>query len=143
MRLVIEVDPSWFSHPAALVEFVSRARLLERPAAATSAPPATPPPPSSVAPAEDPDDVSMLISGMDTEEPEAPAPSRPMLAPSPIPRSGQALYRWACRNDLLPKCNAIGKARGWPKMLTQWSSERVAEAYAELTASASTNGRAR
>jgi hypothetical protein len=57
------------------------------------------------------------------------------------PTSGQSLYKWACNAKLLPRVNAIGKARGWHKLLTHWDAEQVAEAYRELTAEPTQNGR--
>ena len=58
------------------------------------------------------------------------------------PTSGQSLYKWACNAKCLPRVNAIGKARGWHKLVTHWDADQVAEAYRELTAEPATNGRA-
>jgi hypothetical protein len=92
------------------------------------------------------DDLSELLDGIDTPEPALqPAPARPAPQPSaatpPAPRrfdgpptSGQSMYKWACQAKCLPRVNAIGKARGWHKLVTQWDAFQVAEAYRELTA---------
>jgi hypothetical protein len=65
-----------------------------------------------------------------TSEPRAPAPAPPWCGP---PQSGQALYRWACNAKILPRVNAIGKARGWHRLVTHWDADQVAIAYRELT----------
>jgi hypothetical protein len=53
------------------------------------------------------------------------------------------MYKWACQAKCLPRVNAIGKARGWHKLVTHWDAEQVAEAYRELTAEPTPNGRPR
>jgi hypothetical protein len=57
------------------------------------------------------------------------------------PPTGQSLYKWACQAKCLPRVNAIGKARGWHKLVTHWDASQVAEAYRELTAEPAPNGR--
>ena len=52
------------------------------------------------------------------------------------------MYKWACQAKCLPRVNAIGKARGFPKLVTHWDAEQVREAYQELTEPAA-NGKAR
>jgi hypothetical protein len=80
----------------------------------------------------------------DPEPAAAPQPAgrpSPAAAPPPagrpfdgIPTTGQALYRFACNAKVLPKINAIGKARGYPKLVTHWDEQQVSAAYRELTA---------
>jgi hypothetical protein len=55
------------------------------------------------------------------------------------------MYRWACNAKCLPQVNAIGKARGWHKLVTHWDADQVAAAYRELTGQpvAAANGRPR
>jgi hypothetical protein len=51
-----------------------------------------------------------------------------------------SLYKWACQAKCLPRVNAIGKARGWYKLVTHWTEDQVREAYHALTEPAP-NGR--
>jgi hypothetical protein len=54
------------------------------------------------------------------------------------------MYKWACQAKVLPRVNAIGKARGWHKLVTHWDAEQVAAAYRELTtAEPAANGQPR
>jgi hypothetical protein len=137
MTVLIAVHDSWSTlDPAGMGRLLAMVKTLEAPC------PAPPPPsPSSVAETLADGDLGELLAGMDEPEPPAALPTPARFAAAPPPTSGQALYRWACRHDLLPNCNAIGKRNGWPKMLTQWSQERVAEAYRELTTSSPANGK--
>jgi hypothetical protein len=142
MTLTLAIYDSWLSHPAALAEFMRRCKALEGPAESLATAPSPSPAPQPNSAGDD--DLGELLDGLDTPElaTPAPAPATRTLAPAPIPRSGQALYRWACGRDLLPAVHAIGKRKGWPKMLTQWSQDRVATAYAELTAQTAANSQA-
>src|SRR5262249_33987399 len=114
----------------------------------------------------DGDDLTGLLDGIDAPEPAlerrlaelapspaAPAPARPAPAASPAtppaarrfdgePTSGQGLYQWACNAKCLPRVNALGKARGWHKLVTHWDADQVRDAYRELTtAEPAPNGR--
>jgi hypothetical protein len=51
------------------------------------------------------------------------------------------MYKWACQAKCLPRVNAIGKAKGWHKLVTHWDAEQVREAYHELTTEPTPNGR--
>ena len=53
------------------------------------------------------------------------------------------MYKWACQAKCLPRVNAIGKARGWHKLVTHWGADQVPAAYRELTAEPVANGRPR
>jgi hypothetical protein len=44
---------------------------------------------------------------------------------------------------MLPRINAIGKARGWHRMVTHWVPDQVAEAYDLVTRTPATNGQPR
>jgi hypothetical protein len=51
------------------------------------------------------------------------------------------LYKFACNGKCLPEINAVGKARGFPRLVSDWTEEQVAAALAELTTA--DNGQAR
>jgi hypothetical protein len=51
------------------------------------------------------------------------------------------MYRCSFKAKCLPRVHAIGKARGWHKLVTHWDASQVAEAYRELTAEPVANGR--
>jgi hypothetical protein len=135
MQLTITIHDSWAAIPAALSRLLVGLAALEKPRQ----------------PGDDGDDLSELLAGMDDPEPEPAAPPRPPAptpatppaarpadrprSPSPWdgpPQTGAALYRWATRSGTLRQINAIGKARHWPKMITEWDPGMVAAAYAEL-----------
>jgi hypothetical protein len=145
MTLTLSVDPTWLSHPEALGRILGHIRALESPAPWS--------PPVGRESGQD-DDLSELLAGIDTPEPApaAPVPPRPPAPqPSPSmprfsgePATGQSLYKWACQSKVLPRVNAIGKARGWHKLVTHWDADQVREAYRELTtAEPAANGRPR
>jgi hypothetical protein len=114
-------------------------------------------------PGDDGDDLAELLDGIDdppepasaaavrhvrpgpaSHRPEpSPAPATPPAAPAfnGTPGSGQALYKWACNAQCLPRVNALGKARGWHKLVTHWDADQVRDAYRELTAEPVANGR--
>src|SRR5262249_38945949 len=96
-------------------------------------------------PGLDGEDLGALLDGIDAPEPAAAPTPQPAPRPTPAfeaPRTGQGLYKWACNAKCLPRVNALGKRHGWPRLVTQWSADPVADAYAKLTAAASTaNGR--
>jgi hypothetical protein len=148
MRLEIAIHDSWASVPVALSRLLIALKALEQPRQ----------------PGDDGEDLAELLDGIDTPEPGAapqPAASRithgvsnlPSPAPQPAatppaqrrfsgePTSGQSMYKWACQAKCLPRVNAIGKARGWYKLVTHWDASQVAEAYRELTAVPAANGR--
>jgi hypothetical protein len=137
MTITLNLDPSWTAVPHAFARIMASLAALERPRQ----------------PGEDLDDLSELLSGMDDPEPApaAPAVARPSPAASPAtppagrfngtPTTGQQLYKFCCQTDTLKRANAIGKSRGWPKLLTQWDAGMVAEVYRELTAEPAPNGR--
>jgi hypothetical protein len=119
------------------------------PAAVTTPPPASKPMPGTgVAPqisGSAPPPRASTSAPAPTSEPRAPAavPAPPWCGP---PQSGQALYRWACNAKILPRVNAIGKARGWHRLVTHWDADQVAAAFTELTegpAVPTANGRPR
>jgi hypothetical protein len=164
MEITIRIDPSWLLHAQPLGRILDHVRALEAPApwsppaarepgqdddqgddlgvllAGMNDPePAAAPPPAAVAtppPAlkamPDPT-IAAQISGSQAK-PAKPAiiPPTPWCGP---PRNGQALYKWACAGKCLPAVNAIGKAHGWHRLVTHWTAEEVAAAFAELTAS--------
>jgi hypothetical protein len=84
VRLTIDIHESWYQHPRALTEFLTRARHLERPAAelatATPAPMAPPPSPAPSADGADDDGLAELVSGMD--QPETAPPPKPPARPA-------------------------------------------------------------
>jgi hypothetical protein len=136
MRFEVAIHDSWASVPHALSRLLVALAALEQPRQ----------------PGDDGEDLTELLSGMDDPEPApaAPAPARPAPAPQPSPAmprfsgeptTGQSLYKWACQAKVLPKVNAIGKARGWHKLVTHWDASQVAEAYRKLTAEPAQNGR--
>jgi hypothetical protein len=94
--------------------------------------------------------VAPQISGS-APPPRASASATPPRASAPAwdgmtPRTGRELYKVACDRKALPAVNRIGKAHGWPKLVTDWTPEQAAAAYRELTegpASPATNGRPR
>jgi hypothetical protein len=162
LTLTIHLDPSWLTHPGPLGRILDHVRALEGPV--LYAPPDPPQEPGDDD--LDDDDLCELLDGIDAPAP-APPPAALVSMPDPTiagrisgatsppapappwcgpPRTGQALYRWACNAKILPRVNAIGKARGWHRLVTHWEPDQVAAAYAELTraeASAvpATNGR--
>jgi hypothetical protein len=143
MVLTIHIHDSWGAHPGPLSRLLAQLAALEHPA------PWTPEPARQ--PGDDGDDLASLLDGIDQPEP-APSPARPLAsrqsvpaarsAPRPAaasatpPATGQSLYKFCCRADVLRQCNAIGKRNGWPKLITQWDAAMVATAYAELIATA-------
>jgi hypothetical protein len=137
MTLTVYIHESWLERPAALAEFLGRVRALERSAAAILAPT---PPPAREPGDDDGDDLGELLSGMSDPEP-APPPAAPAPAPAPkpaapfngMPRSGRELYKIACDRKALPIVNRIGKAHGWPRLVTDWTPEQAAIGYRELT----------
>jgi hypothetical protein len=130
MIITIHVDPSWLAHPESLGRILAQVRALE-----DAAPYA---PPLQRQPGED--DLAELTAGMDGPEP-APAPAA-AAKPKPsrgrpfegTPATGQQLYRWACDRKCLPEINALGKLRGFPKLVTHWEPDQVATVFGELTA---------
>jgi hypothetical protein len=138
MTITLNIDPSWTTIPHALARILTTLAALEHPRE----------------PGDDLSDLGELLDGINDPEPApaAPAPARPAPAASPAtppaarrfdgePTSGQSLYKWACNAKCLPRVNAIGKARGWHKLVTHWDASQVAEAYRELTAESAPNGR--
>ena len=157
MEITIRIDPSWLLHAQPLGRILDHVRALESPA-----PYAPPPPPREPGCDDDSvagDDLGELLDGIDAPEPAPPPalkampdptiaaqisgsqakPAKPaIIPPTPWcgpPRNGQALYKWACAGKCLPAVNAIGKAHGWHRLVTHWTAEEVAAAFAELTAS--------
>jgi hypothetical protein len=139
MTITIHIHDSLASIPVALSRILLAAAALEKPRQ----------------PGDDGEDLAELLDGIDAPEPApaAPAPARPAPQPSPAtplaprrfdgePVSGQSLYKWACQAKCLPRVNALGKARGWHKLVTHWDASQVAEAYATLTAEPAANGQA-
>jgi hypothetical protein len=103
------------------------------PAAVTPPPPASKPMPGT--------GVAPQISGS-TPPPRAstsaPAPTSEPRASAAAwdgttPRTGRELYKVACDRKALPIVNRIGKAHGWPRLVTDWTPEQAAAAYRELT----------
>jgi len=126
MVIQLTVHISWAGHP-----ILARLHLLEQARDA----------------GDDADDLSTLLDGIDAPEEPAPKPATPPKPPwCGPPTTGQGMYKWACNAKILPRVNAIGKARGWHKLVTHWDESQVALAYAELIAStdpaAAANGRA-
>jgi hypothetical protein len=162
MLIVCNIHDSWLASPAAVAEFVRRAHTMERPSVALTPPPAAAVRPT--APAAAAEDLRELLSGMDDDAPPVqatpsvatqstppwtpplatPASRRPPATPQydGIPVSGQNLYRFACDRKILPKVNAMGRARGFNRLVTHWTVDQVAVVFAELTAPAApVNGR--
>jgi hypothetical protein len=135
MTITLHIHESWSDVPVALSRLMVALAALEKPRQA----------------GDDGDDLTELLSGMDDAPEATAAAATPMAAPRPPaaatfsgePRTGQAMYKFACNAKCLPRVNAYGKARGWHKLVTHWDAEQVAEAYRELTAepAAATNGR--
>jgi hypothetical protein len=135
MTITVHIDPSWAAY-GPLSRILAGLATLEHPRSA----------------GDDADDLSELLAGLEDDPepaPAAPAPARPAPAPATAPAarrfdgaptSGQSLYKWACNAKCLPRVNALGKARGWHKLVTHWDADQVAEAYRELTEPAP-NGR--
>ena len=140
MTVTVNIDPSWFGHPAALAEFLTRVRLLERPAPALS-------PPRE--PGDDDEDFGQLLDGIDAPEPapapaQAPRPSPPVAKPfDGVPTTGKGLYRWCCDRKMLPRANAVGKSFNYPKLVSDWEPGQVAAAYRILTSEPAPNGKPR
>ena len=148
MILNLTIHDSWAAHPGPLSRLLAHLAALEQPAPWT--------PPVVREPGDDADDLAELLAGMD-DAPEAfaaaPQPAAaPARTPAPQPQpamprfsgeptTGQSLYKWACQSKVLPRVNAIGKARGWHKLVTHWTEDQVREAYATLTAEPAPNGR--
>ena len=129
MNITLNVHESWRAHPGPLARILAHVQALERPRE----------------PGEDLDDLSELLAGMDDDPEPSPAPpaAAPTPRPSPAPAaatppaarrfdgeptSGQSLYKWACNAKCLPRVNALGKARGWHKLVTHWDADQVATA---------------
>jgi hypothetical protein len=134
MTLTLTIDNSWLGRPDVLARILLHVRTLESVA----------PMPAVRTPGDDDgdgDELAALLAGMD--EPPAALPVRPSAppavkpsAPAPtmtVPTTGQGLYKWLIANRALPRATALGKARGYPRMLTEYSPDQVAAAYAELT----------
>jgi hypothetical protein len=140
MTITITLDPSWLAHPRALRRMLDHCRSLETVAPWT---------PSTREPGDD-DDLATLLDGIDAAElvqapPAVPAPApppkpRPATSATSTPTNGKGLYRWACDRKCLPEVNRAGKARGFPKMVSDWTTSDVATVFEELTRPA-TNGR--
>jgi hypothetical protein len=167
MELTIRIDPSWLAHAEPLGRLLDHIRALEGPAP-WSPPPAREPGCDDVIVAGD--DLGELLDGIDAPEP-APPPAlkampdptiagrisgsqTPPAAPAPkpaatwdgtTPRTGRELYKVACDRKALPAVNRIGKAHGWPRLVTDWTPEQAAAGYRELTEGATVpaNGRPR
>jgi hypothetical protein len=150
LTLTITIDPTWLKLPAELGRLLSHLDALQHPA------PWSPPPAREPGCDDDSvagDDLGELLDGIDIDSP-APPPA-PATPPKPAPAlwngpptTGQQLYRLACNAKVLPRVNAIGKVRGWHRLVTHWDADQVAVAYRELTraeASAvpATNGKPR
>jgi hypothetical protein len=141
MIVTITIDPSWLGHPEPLGRILAHIRAIEAPAPLT--------PLQARQPGDDAeDDLAELLAGMDAPEPAAPPRPAPLAITAPPfdpPRTGGQLYKWACRADALKRCNAIGKAKGLPRMLTEWEPAQVEAVFRELTTSpaiaGTTNGR--
>jgi hypothetical protein len=141
MTLTITIDPTWLAHPEPLGRILDQIRAVEHPAPWT--------PPATRAPGQDDDDLAVFLDGID-EPAAAPAvasrPSeriRPPAHATAPPATGKALYRWACDRKALPEVNRIGKAHGFPRMVSDWTPSDVAVAYNELTKpKPAVNGRA-
>jgi hypothetical protein len=149
--LNLTIHDSWRVHPGPLSRLLAHIAALEGPA------PWTPEPTRE--PGQDDDDaadLARLLDGIDDAEPSpsTPAPARPAPALQPAaatppaprrcdgePTTGQALYKSCLRSASLRRANAIGKARGWHKLITHWDAAQVAAAYHDLTAEPVANGR--
>jgi hypothetical protein len=122
MIITLNIHPSWLGHSV-----LTRIHALEEPRDA----------------GDDLDDLGALLDGIDAEpEPAALPTGTPPAAPprtpaatwdGMTPRTGRELYKVACDRKALPAINRIGKAHGWPKLVTDWSPEQAAAAYRELT----------
>lgn len=114
---------------------------------------------------DDGDDLVELLAGMDAvpaPPPAAPRASAPIVVPapaprasaavptfapkspaipppSPVPTTGQALYRWLCDSRMLPRASAIGKRRQLDRMITHWEPGDVAAVWTELQAPPATS----
>jgi hypothetical protein len=73
------------------------------------------------------------------------APARIPAAPpfQGTPQTGQSLYRWACDRKMLPRVNALGKQKSFPKLVTHWDADQVATSSRESTSEPVANGRVR
>jgi hypothetical protein len=142
MTITIHIHDSWAAHPGPLSRLLAHLAALAAPARWT--PPVTREPGQ-----DDADDLAELLAGLDAPEPSpAPlaAPAAPARPPTArpfdgVPTTGQGLYKWACNAQCLPRVNALGKARGWHKLVTHWDADQVAAAFRELTSEPAANGR--
>ena len=143
MTITIHIHDSWASVPHALSRLLVALAALEKPRQ----------------PGDDGDDLTELLEGIDAPEPQpaaarpSPAPARPPAPATPpaarewdgVPRTGKGLYMWATTRKALPAVNRIGRQFNYPKLVSDWSDDQVAAAYAILTTepAAATNGKAR
>jgi hypothetical protein len=147
MTITLTIHDSWGAHPGPLSRLLAHLAALEAPA------PWTPPVAREPGQDDEDNDLTELLAGMDAPEPSPapaaaptpkPANGRPSARPfDGVPTSGQSLYKWACNAKCLPRVNALGKARGWHKLVTHWDADQVAAAYRELTAEPVANGKVR
>jgi hypothetical protein len=144
MAITIEVDPTWLAHPEPLGRILSHIKAVEAPAPWS--------PPATREPGDDDNDLAELFDGIDdAPEPSPAPPAAPAVAArvpaarpfDGVPTTGQGLYKWACNAQCLPRVNALGKARGWHKLVIHWDADQVAAAYREPTAEPAANGRPR
>jgi hypothetical protein len=144
MIITLNIHRSWLGH-----QVLTRIYALEEPRAAgddgddlgellEGIDDPEPAPPPALKPMPDPT-IAGRISGSQAPPPAKPAPAAaapPKPAPARdgmTPRTGRELYKVACDRKALPAVNRIGKAHGWPKLVTDWSPEQAAAAYRELT----------
>jgi hypothetical protein len=146
MRLEIAIHDSWASVPVALSRLLIALKALEQPRQ----------------PGDDGEDLAELLDSIHTPEPAPaaelarspgptpkpapqPAASTPPAAPAfdGTPRTGKGLYRFACNAKCLPRVNAIGKSFNYPRLVSDWTDDQVAAAYAILTTETAANGKAR
>src|SRR5262249_16278342 len=127
-------------HAEPLGRILAHIRALEQPAPYA--------PPAARQPGDDADGLAELIAGLDAVDPVAHPVAHPVPHPAPRPtpafeppRTAQAWYNLACNGKFLPEVNRFGKARGWPRLVTQWSANQVSLAFRELIAAANGRGR--
>jgi hypothetical protein len=82
------------------------------------------------------------------ELPAAPSARAPIVAIPPAastvtPTTGKALYCWACGRKAHPHVNRIGKARGFPRLMSDWTPSDVAVAWDELNGQPAAAGQRR